>query len=611
MELEENDDLQINETAKKMQKRNKLLIALGCFIVFLYLLPFIINYEHSYIIVHDNWDSNYIIIKILVESGKIFSNNDTIIENAMNGLPRLSYPSSWRILVLLEYIFPTYLAFLINLILLHLTAYFGMYFLLKKYFLQKYPPIFSVGIATTFALLPFWAPGSLSIAGQPLALLCFLNIRNGKAKMQDWFFISILPFFTIFAVAFVFFLSFMSLFFLFDWIHTKNFNKKFFFAILIMLIIYCGVENRLILSMFFNSGYQSQRISFHNPDTSFSESIKKSVYLFILGHYHAPSFQYLSIGISTLIALILILKNAYFRYRNHQKILEMDKIEWNIILGLLIVGFFSLFYGFWNYPLVNGIKARITILREFNFTRFYFLFPTIWYIIFSQNIRLIYNEFNKNKEKIKLKKKPNRWIKKIKNVSSLIPITLIFIQIVFLFTQNIGYNPSVLDGSLHPPQRFNEYFAQSQFEKIHEAIGLDFDEFRVGCIGFHPSVALYNGFYTIDGYFPNYPLEYKVKFQSLIQNELNKNDILKNYYNSGASRCYIMVNELGKDFMWTKDRAGVVNSLELNITALHDLNCDYILSSVEIKNYMQNSLQFVSLFRDNNSIWDIYLYKVI
>ncbi|WP_457559302.1 DUF6044 family protein [Candidatus Harpocratesius sp.] len=604
-------NLQVNNSPSKMQKKEKIILFLGCFIVLLYLLPFIINYEHSYIIIHDNWDSNYIIIKILVESGKIFSSNEIIIENALNGLPRLSYPSSWRILVLLEYIFPVYLAYLINQIIIHYTAYFGMFFLLRKYFLEKSSVFISVGVATTFALLPFWAPGSLSVAGQPLALLCFLNVKNGESKWQDWLFIAIIPFFTIFALAFVFFLTFMFFFLLFDWLHTRKFNKNFLYAIILMVIIYISIEYRLIQSMFFSSNYQSQRTSFHNTDTSFIESIEKSLSIFIFGHYHAPSFQYISIGISSVVAFALILKNFYIQYKKHQSFFKLEKTESIIIYGLIIIGFFSFFYGFWSFSLINLIKSKITILREFNFTRFFFLFPTIWYIVFSQNILLIFHELNQKKEKLKLNKKINVFNKNIKEISTVIISTLILIQILFLFSQNIGYNHSVLDGSLHPPQRFDEFFAQSQFQRIHEEIGLDFEEYRVGCIGFHPSIAQFNGFYTIDGYFPNYPLEYKNKFQYLIQNELNKNIILQNYYNGGASRCYIMVDELGKDFMWTKERAGVINNLELNVTALYDLNCNYILSSVEIKNNNQNNLQFISLFSDNNSIWDIYLYRVI
>ena len=63
-----------------------LLAAL--FLIAIYLLPYVLLRGESHILVHDNLDGNIVRYKILIDSGHVFSSNETIIEPLMGGLPR-------------------------------------------------------------------------------------------------------------------------------------------------------------------------------------------------------------------------------------------------------------------------------------------------------------------------------------------------------------------------------------------------------------------------------------------------------------------------------------------------------------------------------------------
>ena len=59
-------------------------------------------------------------------------------------------------------------------------------------------------------------------------------------------------------------------------------------------------------------------------------------------------------------------------------------------------------------------------------------------------------------------------------------------------------------------------------QEIDDAIGRDKSTYRVAHLGISPAPALMHGFYTVDGYSNNYPLEYKHRFRKLLHRRLRK-----------------------------------------------------------------------------------------
>jgi len=115
-------------------------------------------------------------------------------------------------------------------------------------------------------------------------------------------------------------------------------------------------------------------------------------------------------------------------------------------------------------------------------------------------------------------------------IAQVVLLSLINEEIIF------QYEPSV-----------KEFFAEKQFH-----IGLPVENYRVVSIGIHPTIAQYNGFYTLDTYNNFYPLSYKHEFRKIIEKELAKNKSIRTYFDEWGGRFYIFTDELGKHYMFTK-----------------------------------------------------------
>jgi len=553
-----------------IEKKKYLIISL--IVIIFYLFPLLFLGQDSHILIHDNLDSSFTVFKILANSGEIFGSLQSKIPNFMDGIPRNTLGSEFNLTIWLFYFFKPFVAYTINLFLLHIIAFLGMYFLLKKHFIKDVDSEYIITFSSLcFALLPFYPLVGLSVAGLPLALNSFLNIRAGKSSKYDLAILLFIPFYSSFVICFVFFLAAMGFLWLYDLIKIRKLNWKFLFSIMLMLIMYLCIEYRLVYSMFFNGGYISHRTERILVHYDFITAIKESINNFIFGQYHAASLQNYFVGISVAVALLIIL---------FKKTLKKD-----FVLLLIISFLISVWYGFWKWDGWLILKSKFDILNSFNFARFHFLHPLLWYVIFALSLNIIYKKLKHGKK---------------------IVLLLLTLQIMFLFTQSNEYQETKKNNPT-----FRQFYAQELFHDIREYIGKDQVEYRVVNIGLHPSIAQYNGFYTLDGYSSNYPLKYKHKFKQIIIAELEKNKRLYRYFDNWGSRCYIFVNELNNNqSMVTKDEKIMINNLKINSKLLYEMGCRYIFSAVKINNYRPNGLEFLKIFDDENSAWRIYLYKI-
>ena len=595
-------------------KKNHLYISF--IILFLYLSPLLIFWGDIPALKHDNLDSNVIIWKILSNSGMLFAENNALVPNMMNGLPRLSYGSEFKLIILFFYLFPPLVAYMINEFLIHIFAFIGMYLLLKKHFNinhNKLVKIFIIdGVALSFAFLPFWSPGGLSVAGIPLTLYAFLNIRFNKSTKIDWMILTFIPFYSSLIFSFIFFIAIVFLIFLKDWIFKHNFHKVFFLALLYFGLVYLLIEYRLIFSIFDNS-YNSHRSEFISPSLSFFDSIRLSFEHFIEGHYHSESLHKFFLFFSLLILFLSILILKISKKEDFSKIRPKLGLLFTIFI---LSGVFSIFYGFYFWENLSDFKDKLPILKTFQWNRFYILAPIGWYLIFaiSLDITIFCIEKSKimKKNSSKLNKRHNLLNIRMEVIKIAFITTLISLQGIYVIYSSQTYNTlynSIRYGIGYVSYR--EFYAEDQFNEIKNDIGLPQEDYRIGSIGFDPAVALYNGFYTIDGYITNYPLEYKHQFRYLISKELDKNEKNKNYFDEWGSRVYIFVAEIGGSYTIYKYVDRVIENLELNITSLKDLEVSYIFSSLEIKNYNENNLTLFNIYNHEDSIWKIYVYEVI
>ncbi|MFA7078212.1 MAG: DUF6044 family protein [Syntrophomonas sp.] len=552
--------------------RKYILLALG--VILLYLAPLYIWGQDAHVLILDNVDGAVAAVKVLAESGQIFGGMDATISQVMNGLPRNTFGTEFNLQVLLYWALPPFMAYVANLTLMHLIAFAGMLLLLRRHILpEKKHEFIAVGVALAFALLPFWPFGGLSVAGQPLVLYAFLNIRAKNDRPLDWLILALVPFYSSLVFSFAFFLFLMGLWWLYDVIVGRKIDTRWLSALIFMGLVYMLVEYRLIYNTFFDAGFVSIRSEFPlSRIHSLSTALKTCIINFFYGQFHAASLQQLVIIPSVALALLV----AGFK----------RKIPALLVGLLFLTGIISLWYGFWFYDGWIPVKQQVGFLREFNFSRFHWLHPLLWYLIFALALKIIAGKNRAGKVLVSL---------------------LLVVQIGFVFYHNDG----IAERRAGSPT-YREFYAEEQFRDIKAYIGRDEQDYRVVSIGIHPSISQYNGFYTLDGYASNYPLAYKHEFRKIIAPELDKSPFYRDYFDAlGGSRCYIFVEKLMYNSMMKKDAGIKIEKLDIDTVQLKKMGGEYVFSALEIINAPDIGLKLQKVFDDDHSAWRIYLYEVL
>jgi glycosyltransferase involved in cell wall biosynthesis len=128
---------------------------------------------------------------------------------------------------------------------------------------------------------------------------------------------------------------------------------------------------------------------------------------------------------------------------------------------------------------------------------------------------------------------------------------------------------------------YASFYSEIMFDEIESDIG---KESKVVSLGMSPAVASYNGFKTADGFFNNYPLEYKLAFREVIQDELSRNEELRRLFDSWGSRCYLFSAELIESCGWScyEGMSSGLESFQVDLEALKTLGVEFILSAVDL-----------------------------
>jgi len=571
-----------------LRQNFKMIVAFA--IVIAHLIPYFALGENALIGVHEVFDASMVWYKVLVESGMMFASSPETVPGIMDGLPRGCYGSEFYFLVWLVLWFGPLGAHLVNLAIMHIVGFFGMYFLLKKHYLKEDEyDIISLGVAVCFAVLPFWPAGGLSVPSLPLALYAFLNIRSGASTKTDWLILVLIPFYASVVFSYSFFLVLIGILWMYDFLKSHKINSRFVGSMLLMSACFLIVEYRLLLDLLLGSSYVSHRMEFSIADLTIQESLYKGFANFINGQYHAPSLQFpiilVTIGIALGIAVLRSLtKSAIAEHKERVRI---------VLVIVIACAAISLWYGLWHSVIWASLKLQFPLLRIYMFLRFHWLHPLLWYIAFAVSLRII----NGN---LRMRNRP---------IGVLVVVALLVMQGAFVYPLTWATASSQYPNQ--SPITYKQFFAVEQFGQIRNDIGLPQESYRVISVGLHPSIAQFNGFYTLDGYMSNYPLDYKYRFRNIIGYELEKSDKLRDYFDEWGSRCYVLAEELATGALYTKDENVTIHNLQLNITALHEMNCTFVLSSVNIANHVDSGLQLVDIYEQADSAWRIFLYEVL
>jgi hypothetical protein len=163
-----------------------------------------------------------------------------------------------------------------------------------------------------------------------------------------------------------------------------------------------------------------------------------------------------------------------------------------------------------------------------------------------------------------------------------------FIEIISTISDKNNYKQQNLIFDIKTENTFDSYYKLEVYKKIKLLVGSN----RVASIGVDPMIAVMNDINVIDGYHNIYHLSYKKKFRGIIKEELNQNNILKDYYDNWGNKVYLFYNDK--------------NNLLINFKEAKNLGAEYIISSFPLKN--KNLESNYLLYNENDKI---YLYKII
>ncbi len=597
-------------------------IVAGFVCIFIYYLPYFILGQDSSFRITDFLDDE--IIQYLYNGNYIFAPSGTIVEEWLSGAPLASIQAPTFTLILFFKFLPFFEAVMVSCIFGTVFAFLGMFLLCNKV-LKGEKKYVSLMASVLFCILPYYPPYGLSSVGIPLVIWACIRMYELSAEHKglkfDKLLLKCLPYILIcifYALsssliwAGYFVVGFMVVAGIIMLIKKKKAGSILLIASALMTATYCFVFRETLISVLFGT-FTSHR---SDPDkiytaTGFGQSF---IDMFKYGQYHAPSLHTYIMAFSLLMIVIGLIFYKKFKPAVKKQVILAAGI-WGSLL------FIALFHAFYGCEAGLALRKYLGPLESFQLDRIYWLNPTLWYlelalatmILFAFAelcLRWIRNIINKRKEK--LTAKAETVLLQIFRIAFVAAFGLFFTNYIIHHINSTEYYSNIqrILGKETGHWTYHEFYDHELFDEIETYIGKDQSEYRIGCVGFVPAIAQANGFYTVDAYSTNYPLEYKYKFRTVIEKELDKSANLTAYYDHWGSRCYLFSSELDTKFQTGKDENIVLENFEINTGALKDLGCDYIFSAVKIENANEINLTLLDVFTTDSSKIEIYLYEL-
>ena len=536
------------------------------------MLPYILLGEDAYITIHDYLDQDVAIMAILKKMD-IMASITGVVPN-MEGLNRTLFESftPFNIKLMCYYFLPIYWAVFAYTFILKCMAFVGMFLLVDNYLLENKHRWITTGLAVGLAIVPSYILHELSGIGVPLLIYAFLNLYYSKRLLLSYLLIAIYSFNSMLAYGGFFAMAILVVIMCYDWCKNRRLCIRWIYGMTLMCFIYILANWGTIYSMFFSSSFVSHRSEWVVSST-IKDDLMDYIKLLLISNYHA--------GLLLVAPIIIIFGCLFLKYRNKYPYLNEITALYVLIISGILVG-----------KLLKYTHIKLFI--EIQFDRFYFFYPAICFIMLAASCSVLLKEGKAKLAFIAM---------------------LIGLFAPLCFDNELRANAKQIFGKELEEPNYREFYDTKLFSDIMEALSVKPDyNTKVVSVGMFPAVAEYNGFFTLDSYRVNYPVDYKHKFRCVISQELDKNETLRQYFDNWGSRCYVFSSELdmlGNRYLCGKKDKIVLEHLDIDTQILKELGCEYILSSVEIKNYKELNLDYINSFKAEDSYWNIRVYKLI
>lgn len=317
---------------------------------------------------------------------------------------------------------------------------------------------------------------------------------------------------------------------------------------------------------------------------------------------HAPSYHK---GLILSIVVGLVVFGCLYR----KLCIKAQEDYRHALAGIVILVGIAVFYGICtSKPVVDWKNSVNGFLHYFQAQRLYWFYPAGWYLEFA----LVFGTWRRQLYAAG----QTRGLAAVL-VRILLPCLVLAVVLIphgnivlhnsyFYMNVNQYNNGSGVTGYIS----WESFYAEELMVQLEKEIGREMDSYQVAHLGISPAPSLMHGFYTVDGYSNNYPLEYKHAFRQVIVAELDKNRECEVYFDKWGNRCYLFNSQTGNYWMIKKNANVQYEGLEFNMEALRNLGCEYLFSGGEILDAQQMGLTSMGYFETEDSYWGIWLYAL-
>lgn len=566
---------------------------------------------------------------LFLREGSVFTVHDQLDESMMNYVLTARHPGEGVIpemlgginasglapsavaFVPLYRMLPPFYAFLCTYCLLVLGGFLGMYLAVRE---LTDSSILAVAAAGLFCMLPLYPVYGFSQMGIPLILYAFLCLYKNKRRPVALGLVLVFGLtshlvYTGYAVLGIWLLALIAMA-LGGRTRMRTDADRLVFrrcgaGFLLLLSVYLLTNLSLITEILFGrspdgqAAYVSHREEMVSGAMSFGSAVRD---MFVSSGQHAFTYQEKMI-LPILLSLVLggVFCRKFSRRARGQYLTALG--------GLAALFLIAVFYGVCKSGPVTAWKNSVAgFLHYFQMERFYWLYPAGWYLEFAMAASFWWTTARELEGLASFKK-----------LAFTLPVQCAVIALALLptadtvlhnsdFYRNVNQknNGSGITGYIS----WESYYSEELMEQLEQTIGRSMSDYRIAHLGVSPAPSLMHGFYTVDGYSNNYPLEYKHAFRRVIAKELDKSPETAVYFDKWGNRCYLFNSLTGNYWMLQKGSGAVYEKLEFDMEALRDLGCEYLFSGGEIADAERMGLNFMGYFETEDSYWGIWLYAL-
>lgn len=552
---------------------------------------FLIFREKSYIQVHDNLDLFASQLQMMKNTDTFFSHD--VMLPMLGGISRNNFGSEFSLYNILFYILPNFWAYITGYALKIVIGIFSFCLLAKDVYGEKYGtyrPLILV-IATAYGLIPVFPAYGIAFTSVPLIVWLLRRIYISPDK---WLYLGVFlyPLLSYFSYFGIFLLAYVVLAIVILWIRDRCFPKGIALSLILLAAGYIVFEHRLFIEMLF-SDIVTIRGTMVAADLTFTENIQSMWGVFFRTNFHEQDSHMYLVFPACVIGL-LVSNIGYIRRKEYRKILT-DSC--NMVLGIIV--FNCIIYGLYDWKAFRDfVEAMVPQLTGFQFNRFTFFNPFLWYALLFLTVKKMYDSRGK-------------WMRILANgiVMTAAVVVMFVPQTYNDFYHTCYYNAySILKQTQVKDLNYEEFYSKDLFEHIKEEVNYNGE--WSAAYGFHPAVLQYNGIATLDGYLGMYSQEYKEAFRKVIAPALETADSNRSYFDDWGARAYLFSGSDENTYAPYRDLGLTDYSLQIDSDAYKAIGGRYIFSRIELSNREELGLELKGVYSQDSSPYTVYLYEI-